>query len=219
MQAVNLLPAYARPGSRLSTVGKDLSPKKALTVGGVAAGVAAVALGGLYAYEHSVVNGKRNDLATAQARLTAVEAQAAPLRAVQAKVTAERSAVTTVDHVRIPWETVLGGLSRVLPSQVYLTSLQATTPTPAASLASAASTPGAPAPVPAPAPSTTSFSVNGVASSQTRVALVLDRLALMPWLTDVSLISSARGTSGQSGKGGGDQFSIQATFGPAGGSK
>ena len=212
MQAVNLLPAYARPASRWASIGNDLSPKKALTAGGVAAGVAAVALGGLYAHERSVVSGKRNALATTQARLTAVEAQAAPLRAAQGQVQSELNAATAIDRARIPWETVLGGLSRVLPSQVYLTSLQATTPTPAGSTAAASATG-------ATASSPTGFSVSGVASSQVRVALVLDRLALMPWLSNVTLVSSAKNTSGPTSSGNGDTFSIQATFGPAGGGK
>ena len=211
MQAVNLLPAYARPSSRWASLGNDLSPKKALTAGGLAAGVAAVALGGLYAHERSVVSGKRNALATTQARLTAVEAQAAPLKAAETQSQSELNAATAIDRERIPWDTVLGGLSRVLPTQVYLTSLQANTPTPAGSAAAPAAA--------ATATTPTGFSVNGVASSDVRVALVLDRLALMPWLSDVTLVSTAKNTSGTGTASAGDQFSIQATFGPAGGGK
>ncbi len=211
MQAVNLLPAYARPSSRWASLGNDLSPKKAFTAGGVAAGVAAVALGGLYAHERSVVGGKRNALATTQARLTAVEAQAAPLKAAESQSQSELNAATAIDRARIPWETVLGGLSRVLPTQVYLTSLQASTPTPAGSAAAAPAAGTTTAP--------TGFSVSGVASSDVRVALVLDRLALMPWLSNVTLVSTSKNTSGTGSSAQGDQFSIQATFGPAGGGK
>jgi len=209
MQAVNLLPAYARPASRWASLGKDLSPKKAFTTGGIAAGVVAAALGGLYAHERSVVSGKRNALATTQARLTAVSAQAAPLRAAQAQAASALTAATAIDRARIPWEDVLSGLSRVLPSQVYLTSLQASSPTPAGSAAPAAGASTTP----------TGFSINGVASSNVRVALVLDRLTLMPWLSNVTLVSSMKNASGPNGSGDGDQFSIQATFGPAGGGK
>jgi len=213
MQAVNLLPAYARPGNRLASVGKDLSPKRALTAGGVAAGAAVIALGGLYAYERSVVGHKHNELVTTQAQLTAVQAKAAPFKAVQGQATARLGLAQTIVSNRIPWETVLSGLSRVLPSEVYLTSLQATTPTPASSLSAAPAAVGA---APA-APSTNGFTVGGVASSNVRVALVLDRLALMPWLSNVTLESSTRG--GTTSKGGGDTFSISATFNAAGGAK
>lgn len=210
MQAVNLLPAYARPGNRLASVGKDLSPKRALTAGGVAAGVAVVALGGLYAHERSVVGHKHSELVTTQAQLTAVQAKAAPFRAVQAQATSRFAAVQTIVSSRIPWDTVLGGLSRVLPSEVYLTDLQATTPDPAAALGTAA----------APSSSSTGFTVSGIATSNVRVALVLDRLALMPWLTNVTLTSSTR-TGGGPGSttGGGDDFAINATFNAAGGAK
>jgi Tfp pilus assembly protein PilN len=220
MQAVNLLPAYARPGHRWASVGKDLSARRALTVGGIAAGALAIALGGLYAYERSVVSDKRSELATTQARLTAVNAQAAPFRATEALVTARLASATTVVQNRIPWENVLGGLSRVLPSQVYLTSLQAMTPMPAASLAAGptAATTAAAAPVAAPVPGApaTGFSVQGNASSQVRVALVLDRLALMPWLSNITLVSiSKAATTPGSSNGGGDQFSVDATFNQA----
>lgn len=220
MQAVNLLPSYARPGHRWATVGKDLSARRAFTVGGVAAGVLAIAIGAFYAYERHVVSDKRSELATTQARLTAVNAEAAPFRATEAEVSSRLSAVTTVVDHSVAWENVLGGLSRVLPTQVYLKSLQAATPVPVASLGAIATVPGAATPAaPAVVTSPTGFTITGVASSQVRVALVLDRLALMPWLSDVTLVSSARAASGADGSGGGDQFSIEAAFNPAGGAK
>lgn len=172
MQAVNLLPAYARPPSRWASVGKELSPARVLRIGGITAAVCAIAVAGLYFYERAVVNDRRATLTDAQARLTAVEAIAAPLRAAQASNAARAAAVSSVANTRVPWETVLGGLSRVLPSQVYLQNLQAQAAAPVA-----AAVPGAPA---TPAPAATGFTLNGTASSQLRVALVLDRLALLP---------------------------------------
>lgn len=219
MQAVNLLPGYARPGHRWATIGNDLPARRVLAVGGIAAAAVAIAIGAFYAYERHVVSDKRSELATTQARLTAVNAEAAPFRATQAEASSRLASVTTVVDNRIPWENVLGGLSRVLPSEVYLTSLQATTPTPVASLG-AGTVPGAATTVaPAPAAAPTGFTVTGVGSSQDRVALVLDRLALMPWLSNVTLLSSSRTATGPTGSGGGDQFSVEAAFGPAGGAK
>jgi Tfp pilus assembly protein PilN len=208
MQAVNLLPAYARPGHRWADTGKDLPAKRVLTAGSAVAAAAALALGGIYFHERSVVNDKRATLADVQARLTAAEAAAQPLRTAQADAAARLAAFQTISAKRLPWEIFLRDLSRVLPDNVYLQSLQATSPTPAAATTtSSPSTAGAP----------TSFTVTGLASSQVRVALVLDRLALLPWLSNITLQSIARGSA--AGVGGGDQFSLSAELQSAGGAR
>jgi Tfp pilus assembly protein PilN len=163
------------------------------------------------------VNDKKSQVNDATARLTAVDAQAAPIRAVAADASARLSSTQAVVNTRVPWENILAGLSRVLPSQVYLSGLQVTTPTPAAALAAVTVTPGAAAAPVVPAAGPIGFSITGFASSQVRVALVLDRLAVLPWLSDVSLVSAARQASGPTGSGGGDTFSINATFQPTGG--
>jgi len=191
-------------------------------LGGIAAGAAAIALGAAYAYERSVVSDKVSARNDAQARLTAVDAQAAPVRAVQAQASAGLSAVQAIVNIRVPWENVLAGLSRVLPTQSYLTSMQVTTPTPAASLAAPVAGVTTPATTAAPAVGTgpIGFTISGNASSQVRVALVLDRLSLLPWLSDVTLGSVARvapGSGSSSTALGGDTFSISATFQPVGG--
>src|SRR5206468_11306210 len=48
MEAVNLLPAYARPGHRWASAGKDIAPRRVLTAGGAAACVAVLGLGAGY---------------------------------------------------------------------------------------------------------------------------------------------------------------------------
>jgi Tfp pilus assembly protein PilN len=203
MQAVNLLPAYARPAGRWTTIGKELSPTSVTRVGGIVAAACALAIAGLYFYERSVVNNRRATLSDAQARLTAVEATAAPLRTAVAASTTHATVIRTVVSQRVAWESVLRDLARVLPDQVQLQSLAASTPLPAL----AASTPLPAAGTPAVATSTggTSFSITGTTTSHVRVALVLDRLALAPWLSGITLTSSSRGTAG-------DQFTITATF-------
>jgi hypothetical protein len=45
-----------------------------------------------------------------------------------------------------------------------------------------------------------------------RVALVLDRLAALPWLSNVTLVSSTNGASLSAG----DAFAINAGFNPGG---
>jgi Tfp pilus assembly protein PilN len=207
MQAVNLLPAYARPAGRWASLGKELSPARVIRTGGIVAAVCAVAIAGLYFYERSVVNDRRAQLTDAQARLTAVEATAAPLRTAEAASTSRSTVIRTVAGSRVGWTGVLRDLSRVLPDQVHLQSLSAQSPTPAAG-AVAAAVPGA---VPSGA-APTSFTIQGTTTSHVRVALVLDRLSLLPWLSGVTLISSSHG-------GAGDSFSISAGFAPVGGAQ
>jgi hypothetical protein len=72
------------------------------------------------------------------------------------------------------------------------------------------------------ATSASGFSATGLASSHVRVALVLDRLALLPWLSNVTLLSTTNGGAG--GTDGttlsrGDTFSVSADFNANGGAK
>jgi Tfp pilus assembly protein PilN len=200
MQAVNLLPAYARPAGRWATVGKELSPARVIRIGGIVAAACAVAIAGLYFYERSVVNDRRAKLADAQARLTAVEATAAPLRAAEAASTARATVIRTVAGSRVGWSLVVADFARVLPDQVLIQSMAAQSPRPAAGVVAGAAVGTAP----------TAFTISGTTTSHVRVGLVLDRLALLPWLTDVTLGSSAHGA-------GGDAFNITAGFAPPGG--
>jgi Tfp pilus assembly protein PilN len=219
MEAVNLLPAYARPGSRWATAGKDLSARRVLQFGGAAAGVAVIALGAAFVHERSVVNDKRDTLASVQAELTAAQAKAKPLRLVQSESATKLGTVRGISEKRIPWEIVLRDLARVLPSKVQLQNLEVQSPTPiAVASGSPASTPGSTAISGTPAVST-GFTVTGSASSQNRVALVLDRLAALPWLSNVTLQSSTRGTAGATGAKGADQFTISANFNLTGGAR
>ena len=72
MEAVNLLPEYARGGRRWTTAGSDLSSRRILPIGGVAAIGLALLFGLFYFHERSLVSDKKSELATAQA-LIAVE--------------------------------------------------------------------------------------------------------------------------------------------------
>ena len=218
MEAVNLLPAYARPGHPWAAIGKDLSARRVLKAGSVVACVAVLGLGLGYVHERSAVNDKRAALTDVQAEVAVADAKAAPLRAAEAAAAARIAAAGTVSLQRIAWEPVLRDLSRVLPSQVYLESMALQSPAPLALGAGAtAATPGT---ATTPPVGTTGFSATGVASSHVRVALVLDRLASLPWLSNVTLVSSTSGASGTSGTlAGGDAFSVTAGFSPDGGAQ
>ena len=202
MRAVNLLPEEERPGSRWAAVGRGASARRVLGISGIAAGVLALAFAGLFLHQRAVVDDRRNALHDVETRLVAAEAQAAAVQAAAAARAARFAALRTVVSQRILWEDVLRDLSRVLPGRVFLESLNASSPTLTA-LAPGGSSAGVPA----------GFTVTGSADSQARVALVLDRLALLPWLSDVTLQSSVRGTEANTPV----KFTIAATLGPAGG--
>ena len=185
MEAVNLLPAYARPGHPWAAVGKDLSARRVLKAGSVAACVVAVGLGAGYYLERSVANNRQATLADVQTQVAVADAKAAPLRSAQAAAAARMAAAGSVSERRVAWEALLADVSRVLPKQVYLQSLSAQSPTPLASGAAAAAPTTAPG---TPAPAASGFSAAGVASSHVTVAVILDRLASLPWLTNVTLV-------------------------------
>jgi Tfp pilus assembly protein PilN len=211
MEAVNLLPAYARPGNRWATAGKDLPTRSVLRVGGAVAGAAAIAFGGAFVYERSVVNDKQDTLAAVETQLAVAQAKAQPLRAAQSESASMLGAIRTISAQRVPWENVLRDLARVMPRGVQLQALQMASPTPIGPGATASSPSGS-----TPS-SATGFTVSGSASSQNRVALALDRLAALPWLTDVTLQSSTRGGEGAGSGAAPDQFTINATFNNAAG--
>jgi Tfp pilus assembly protein PilN len=222
MSSVNLLPAYARPAHPWAAIGKDVSPHRVLKIGAAVALLVVLALALGYVHERSVVNDRRSTLADVQTQVAATDAKAAPLRAAQTAAAAPMAAATTVSSGRVAWESVLADLSRVLPRRVQLQSLTVGAPTAFASGASTtAPTTGASTPTTTAAPATPSaFAATGVASSHVRVALVLDRLARLPWLSDVALVSSTNGSAGTSGSlSAGDTFSVTGSFNPNGGAK
>jgi Tfp pilus assembly protein PilN len=214
MEAVNLLPLHARPGRRWATVGRDASPGRVLTGGAYVACVVAVGLGLAYVHQRSVIKDQRATLAAVQTEVVTADAEAAPLRAAQAGVAARMPAATTISSSRIAWESLLADLSRVMPRRVRLQTLSLQSPTP---LVASASTPAAapatpPTSTPAPSAGGAPFTVTGIATSHVRVALVLDRLAALPWLSNVTLVSSTNGASLSAG----DTFSVNAGFNPGG---
>ena len=218
MEAVNLLPAYARPGHPWAAVGKDLSARRVVKAGIVAACVVAVGLGAGYYLERTVVNNREATLSDVQAQVAVVDAKAAPLRAAQTAAAARMAAAGSASEKRVAWEALMADVSRVLPKQVYLQSLSAQSPTPLAPGAVAAAPTTPPGTTPA-TPTGSGFSATGVASSHVKVAVVLDRLASLPWLTNVTLVSSANGSTTGTTLSRGDTFTVTAGFNSIGGAK
>jgi Tfp pilus assembly protein PilN len=185
-----------------------------LTGGAAVACVVVVGVGLAYVHQRSVMNDQRATLAAVQTEVATADAEAAPLRAAQAGVAARMPAATAIASRRIAWESLLADLSRVMPRRVRLQTLSLQSPTPLASGASAPATAPAtpPSSTPAPSAGAAPFTVTGVATSHVRVALVLDRLASLPWLSNVTLVSSTNGASLSAG----DTFSVNAGFNPGG---
>jgi Tfp pilus assembly protein PilN len=199
MRAVNLLPHEVRPGHRWAKIGRRVQARRVFGASGIAAGVLAIALAGLVVHERGVVADRQSELREVEARLVAAEAKAAEVRAAQAASAARLAAVRDVIARRVVWEDVMRDLGRVLPPNVYLQSM---------TVSAGSGT------VPTDGTVPTGFTIVGFADSQNRVAQMLERLDLLPWLGDVTLTSSVRGGSDTQVP---VQFTIGATFSSTGG--
>lgn len=199
----------------------DLMPKEETREKGARVGLAkiAVALLGLvllaglaaaYLFSGAGVMSKQGELDDLRAQLAELEVPAeeptpgAPALAAdgQARTTALSTALAT----RIAWDRVLREVSLVVPEDVWLTQLSASTPNAA---------PGGAATAPAASTGTSpnSLSAVGFAGSQESVALFLSRLESIPELTTVQLQASTR-TESETGRA--YSFTILAGVDPLG---
>jgi Tfp pilus assembly protein PilN len=196
MRAVNLLPAELRPGG--AGAGRS---------GGAVYGVLAV-LGVLvialaaYVLTANSVTRHRADLARASQEAALAQREAAALKPYRDFAALSRSRVQTVASLaasRFDWERTLRELSRVLPDDVWLTSLTATvapgvTFDGASSSSNTGSLRGA---VQAPA-----LELLGCTTSQADVSRVMARLRLMHGVQRVALSASEKAdTAGAGGAG------------------
>lgn len=188
MRAVNLVPK--------DLVAERPSYKEALPVVG-AAFVPLIAIMLVF-----VGYTRARDDATAQlGRVAALQLEIARTKPATAVKTVDTSALTSSREARrtaleaalskeMAWDQTLGDVARVLPSSVWLTDLTAVSPTPADSTlvtATPTPTPGA-----APASGTTGFTINGYTLTMDDVALLLQRLQLLPSLANVTLSSTSQ---------------------------
>ncbi len=233
MRAVNLLPADAREVKR-SAVGQGLRSRPGL-VASVAATILVV--GGLMAAvwtSNSSVADKQKQLDAIKAKIAATPTPAAVIRSAEiaagrrAAVQSRRTTATSLAENRLAWDQFLSTFSNVVPENVWLQSLQASSPGAAATLATAAAARAAvqaasgsagastTTPPATPARTTTaganSFKITGFTYSQPSVARLMRRMALVPWLTDVNLVTSAKAAIGSETV---YQFTLQASVIPA----
>jgi Tfp pilus assembly protein PilN len=192
MRAVNLIPSDQRSGG---TVGAR-SGGAVFLVLGLLGGLAVLAL--LYGNSHHQLESRRAETATLDARARQVQAQAAqlaPYASFMALREQRLNSITQLIGGRFDWSNAMGELSRVLPTDVALSSLTGAIGSAAATTLSskAASTPSSSAVSSATPPGTTpSLTLAGCATSQTVVAQMLVRLRLISGVSSVALQSSTK---------------------------
>jgi len=238
MRAFNLIPADERGGASLSA-GK--SGGSAFVVLGLLGVLAIFAL--LYGEASRQISSQTAKIATLDTQAQAAQAQAAKLAPYVSFMTMHEQRVQAVDQLvdsRFDWAHAFHELGRVLPpNEVALTSLTgaigsstgstaAGADTAAGASSKAAAATGASATAAAGASSTSAtsatppgsvptFTLSGCATSQSMVALTLDRLRLIDGVSDVTLQSSTQASKAAGGSSSGctgATFAMQITFDP-----
>lgn len=188
MRAVNLLP---REEQRASFGGRSARVAVGGTVGFVL--VSALLVTSMLSAGGSVSD-KRSTLENLQTALAALPRPSEADASADAQLAGEKAqriaALAGALGGRLAWDRVLREVSLVLPDDVWLTGLTATSP---AAVAEAART--------APAGSTTGtasgFSLSGATYSHPAVARLLSRLAVVPDLENVALLTAATAKVGE----------------------
>ena len=117
-----------------------------------------------------------------------------------------RAALEDAVAKEVAWDRTLGDVARVLPATVWLSDMTVVSPTPADA---AVPTTPAPAPTTGPTSGPAGFTINGYTYTMDDVALLLQRLQLLPTLSNVTLGSTSGSTIGLKNV---VQFSITATM-------
>jgi Tfp pilus assembly protein PilN len=193
MRAINLLPRdeKRRTGPSIPT------PVAITALGGLI--VVTALLGLLIVSAHGTVKTKQLELAQKQAELAAVPVPAQnELQQQDALVTDQKARVAALNSAlakRIAWDRVFREFALVLPNDVWLLSLSAKAPTlattvppaPASPTTTSSSTPASPA-----LGGELGFNIEGYTYSHDAVARLLSRLAVIPDLEQVQLVTSER---------------------------
>jgi Tfp pilus assembly protein PilN len=224
VRAVNLIPSDQRSeggvGSR--------SEGAVFGVLGLLVGLAVLVV--LYGSAHHRLTTGRAEAAELTARAQQVQAQAAQLASYTSFVAMREQRLNAISQLassRFDWSAVMGELSRVLPTDVALSSLQGTVGSTTGSSSSSSTTTtsasahtgGGPVTSATPPGTVPTFTLTGCAASQAVVAQTLVRLRLVSGVSVVNLLSSTKSSSaGGAGSGscpdGDPVFSAQVTFSP-----
>jgi Tfp pilus assembly protein PilN len=229
MRAVNLIPVEQRSGQ---PVGAGRSQGGAYAVLVVVAGLALMA----YLYgEASHQISSRGTQATAltnEAHQTQAAAEKlAPYTSFIAMREQRMQAVDALVDSRFDWAHVLHEFGRVMPPETSISSLSGTvgstgtagstasSSTPTATSGSSTAAASSSVASATPSGSVPTFALSGCATTQPSVALMLERLHLIDGVTEVTLQSSEKGSSG-GGSGSGScpandvSFTASVTFDP-----
>lgn len=214
MRAVNLIPSEAGRGGR---GGASLGPYVVL-------GVLGLLLAGVVAYvlSNNALVDRRAELASLQTQAQAAQAQADATRPYREFAKLAEARVETVRQLgaaRFDWHRAFADLARVMPGDVWLTSLLGTVTT-GVSVDGAGSgdTGTLRSALPNPA-----IELTGCTTGHDEVARLISRLRLMSGVTHVALADSTKDDSGSGGGGGTDcryghmrfpQFGIVIFFAP-----
>jgi Tfp pilus assembly protein PilN len=193
MRAVNLLP---KDGPRRT--GPPVPPAVAATViGGLV--LVSLMISVLLLSAHGKVKSRQLELAQKQAELAAIPVPAQSRLQQQDALVADKAArVTALNSAlskRIAWDRVLREFALVLPDDVWLQSLSAQAPSLATATATAASTTSSTSSTPTLG-GQLGFSIEGYTYSHDAVARLLTRLAVVPDLQQVQLVSSEQAELG-----------------------
>jgi Tfp pilus assembly protein PilN len=212
MRAVNLIPGDQRPGAG-GIAGR--SGGGALIVLAMLAALAVLAF--VYGKSKHDSSTSRGELATANAELAADRAQAgrlAPYTTFIASANQRAQEVSQLIASRFDWSHAFSDLGRVLPRTATLTTLSGTVGTVGAATSSGPQTGATSATSATPPGTSPTFALTGCATSQSQVAVTLQRLRLMDGVTEVTLQASTK--SGGAGAASGASSGSSESCGPNG---
>jgi Tfp pilus assembly protein PilN len=194
VKAVNLIPSEQRSGNA-TAIGVSNAP--ALMVVGLLVGVAVLAF--LYGSASHQVSSRKAEVANVNAQAQATQARAselAPYVSFKQMYQQRLQDVSELVGTRFDWAHAFHELGRVLPSGASLSAVHGAvgSSTGSNSSSSSSSTAGAVASA-TPAGTVPTLALSGCATSQSEVALVLQRLRLMDGVSAVTLQSSSKGAS------------------------
>src|SRR3954452_4321062 len=196
---VNLLPA-PRVEERRDVADTHVRSRNGIAAAaGAALVLVAVLLVFGFVQGRSNVSDRRATLDRLETQVAQKQAAASASAAIATKAQSHLAAFTTAASGRAAWDTLLDQVARVLPPGVWLDTLQLT-PGPTSAAPTSESTGSAvvtsnglsSSSAAAASPAGATLTATGNALSQDAVAVVLDRLALIPALSDVSLQSMLR---------------------------
>jgi Tfp pilus assembly protein PilN len=185
VRAVNLLPGDENAGGRKA-------PPLPILLACVGTVLVAALTAVMFLSASSNVAAKRRALVQIQAQYDAIPAPPVPppgVAQLPQQHQTRMSALSTALGQRVAWDRLMREVSQVVPSDVWLVTLNALAPSLAPASAAATS-------------ATQGFSVMGCTYSQDSVARFLARLQVVPDLTGMTLGKSSSGDTGSGGGGG-----------------